>query len=52
MRVLNYILGIAGVYTILWMNAMNYVRMKEADSMFDKEGSLVEVQYGDPSFLE
>ena len=30
---------------------MKYVRMNEADSLFAKEGSLVEVSYVEPSFL-
>ena len=45
MRVLNYILGVAFAYTSLWMNEMKYVWMNEVDSMFSKEGSLVEVPY-------
>ena len=32
-------------------NEMKYVWMKKADSVFSKNGSLVEVQYFDPSFL-
>ena len=51
MKVLNYILGIAGVYTSLWMNEMKYIWTNEADSVFAKKGSLVEVQYVEPSFL-
>ena len=31
---------------------MKYVRMNQADSMFAKEGSLVDVPYVDPSFWE
>ena len=31
---------------------MKYVRMNEADSVFAKEGSLIEVPYVEPSFLE
>ena len=31
---------------------MKYVRMNEADSVFAKEGSLVEVPYLEPSFWE
>ena len=50
MRDLNYIRGIAGVYTSLWMNEMKYVWMNEADSVFSNEDSLVEVPYVDPSF--
>ena len=50
MKVLNYILGIAGVYTSLWMNEMKYVWMSEADSVFANEESLVEVPYVEPSF--
>ena len=46
MKVLNYILGIDGVYTSLWIYEVKYVWMNEADSVFAKEGSLV-----DPSFL-
>ena len=42
MRVLNYIPGVAGVYTRLWMN--------EADFVFGNEESLVKVPYVDPSF--
>ena len=33
-------------------NKMKYIWMNEADSVFTKEGSLVEVPYVDPSFLE
>ena len=51
MKVLNYILGIAGVYTSLWMNEMKVVWINEADYVFFKEGSLVEVPYVEPSFL-
>ena len=51
MNVLNYILGIVGVYTSLWMYEVKYVRMNEAASLFAKEGSLVEVPYVEPSFL-
>ena len=51
MKVLNYILGIADVYTSLWMNKIKYVWMNEKDSMFSKEGSLVKVPYVEPSFL-
>ena len=46
-RVLNFILGIAGVYINLQMNEINnvkYERMNEA-SMFAKEGPRVEVPY-------
>ena len=50
MRVLNYILGIAGFYTNLWMYDVKYVWMNEADSVFAKEGPLVEVAYVDPLF--
>ena len=32
-------------------NEMNYVWMNETDSMFAKEGFLVEVPYVDPSFM-
>ena len=48
MKVLNYILGIAGVYTSLWMYKVKYVWMNEADSMLAKEFSLVEVLYVEP----
>ena len=53
MKVLNYILGITGVYTIAyeWMK-MKYVRMNEADSVFAKVDSLVEVLYVELSFWE
>ena len=51
MRVLNYIIGIAGVYTSLWMYEVKYVWMNEADSVFAKVDSLVEVSYVEPSFL-
>ena len=34
------------------MNEMKYVWMNEADSVFSKEGSLVEVSYVEPSFWE
>ena len=53
MRVLNFILGIADVYISLQINEMNnvtYVWMKEADSVFAKEGSHVEFTYVEPSF--
>ena len=33
-------------------NEMNYVWMNEVDSVFAKEGSLVQVPYVEPSFLE
>ena len=52
MRVLNFILGIAGVYIRLQMNEMNNVKYEwtnEADSMFAKEGPRVEVLYVGPS---
>ena len=52
MKVLNYILGIAGVYTSLWIYKVKYVRINKANSVFDKEGSLVEVPYVKPSFWE
>ena len=52
MKVLNYILGIAGVYTSLWMYEVEYVWMNEPDSVFSNEGSLLEVTYVEPSFLE
>ena len=51
MKVLNYILGIAGVDTSLLMYAVKYVWMNETDSVFAKEVSIVEVQYVEPSFL-
>ena len=51
MKVLNYILGIASVYTSLWMYEVKYVWMNEADFVLDKEVSLVEVPYVEPSFL-
>ena len=53
MRVLNFILGIAGVYISLRMNEMinvTYVWMKEADFVFAKKGSQVEVPYVESSF--
>ena len=52
MRVLNYILGMISSYTSIWMNEMKYVWMNEADFVLDKEVSLVEVLYVEPSFLE
>ena len=52
MKVLNYILGIAGVYTSLWMYEVKYVWMNEPDFVFAKEGSLDEVSYVEPSFWE
>ena len=52
MKVLNYILGTTGVYTSLQINKMKYVLMNKADSVFAKEGSLVEVIYVEPSFCE
>ena len=51
MKVLNYILGIAGVYTSLWIYEVKYVWMNEEDSVFDKEVSLVYVPYVEPSLL-
>ena len=42
MRVLNYILGMTSDCTS--------IRMNEADPIFAKEGSLVEVPYVEPSF--
>ena len=51
MKVLNYILGIVGVYTSLWMYEVKYVWMNEADSVFAKEGFLVEFPYVETSFL-
>ena len=52
MRILNYILGIASVYISLWKNEMKYVWMNEADYVFAKKGSLVEVPCVEPSFWE
>ena len=52
MRVLNFIIGIAGVYFMLQMNEMNNVKyewMNEADSVFAKEGPRVEIPYVWPS---
>ena len=52
MRVLNFILGLAGVYISLRMNEMNNVKyewMTEADYVFAKEGPRVEVSYVGPS---
>ena len=52
MRVLKFILGIAGVYIILLMNEMNNVKYEwtyEADSVFAKEGSQDEVLCVGPS---
>ena len=40
MKVLNYILGMIGVYNSLWMK-VKYVRMNETYFVFAKEGSLV-----------
>ena len=51
MRVLNKILGIAGVTLAYEWNEMKYVWMNEADSMFAKEGFLVEFPYVETSFL-
>ena len=51
MKVLNYILGVPSVYTSLWMYKVKYVWMNEADSIFAKERSLVEVPYVETSFL-
>ena len=51
MKVLNYILGTAGIYTSLWMYEVKYVWMNEADSVFAKKGSRIEVPYFEPSFL-
>ena len=52
MRVLNFILGIAGIYISQRMNEMNNVEyewMNEAESVFAKEGPRVEVPYIGPS---
>ena len=52
MRVLNFILGIAGVYMSLRMNEMKNVKYEwanEVDSVFAKEGPRVEVPYVVPS---
>ena len=52
MRVLNFILGIGGVYISLRMNEMNnikYAWTNEADSVFAKEDPRVEVPYVGPS---
>ena len=52
MRVLSFILGIAGVYISLQMNEMNNVKYEwanDVDSMFAKEGPRVEVPYVVPS---
>ena len=51
MKVLIYILGIAGVYTSLWINEVKYVRINETNSVLTKEGSLVEVPYIETSIL-
>ena len=52
MKVLNYILCIAGVYTLAYeWNEMEYIWINEADSVFAKADSLVEVPYVEPSFL-
>ena len=51
MRVLNFILGIAGVNISLRMNEMNNVKSEwtnQADSVFAKEGPRVEVPYVGP----
>ena len=41
------------VFTLAYeRNEIKYVRMNEADSMFAKEGSPVEVPYVEPSFWE
>ena len=51
-KVLNFILGIAGVYISLRINEMNNVKYEwtnEADSMFAKNGPRVEVPYVGPS---
>ena len=47
-RVLNFILGIAGAYITLWMNEINNVKYEwtnEANSVFAKEDPRVEVPY-------
>ena len=51
MNVFKYILGIAGVLLAYEWNEIKYIWMNEADSVFAKEGSLVEVPYVEPSFL-
>ena len=51
MKVLNYILGIAGVYIGYEWNEMEYIWMNEADSVFANEDSLVEVPSVEPLFL-
>ena len=53
MRVLNFILGLAGVYISLRMNEMKNVKyewLNEADSVFAKECPQVEVPFVGPSF--
>ena len=42
----------ASVYTSLWMNEIKYVWINEVDYEFDKEASLVQVSYVQPSFWE
>ena len=52
MKLLKYILGIAGVYISLRMNEMNNVKYEwtnEGESIFAKEGPRVEVPYVGPS---
>ena len=52
MRVLIFIVDIAGVYISIRMNEMNNVKYEwknEADSVFAKEGPRVEVLYVGPS---
>ena len=51
MKVLNYVLGLAGDFSSLRMYEMKYVSMNDANSVFVEEGSLVELLYIEPSFL-
>ena len=50
MKVVNYILGIAGVHTAYEWNEMKYVWMDEANAVFANKYSLDEVIYVEPSF--
>ena len=52
MNILNYIIGITCVYIILWPYGVKFVCMNEADYVLDKESSLVEVPYVEPSVFE
>ena len=50
MKAWNYILGMAGVTLAYERKKIKYVWIIEANFLFAKEGSLIEVPYIEPSF--